>query len=658
MNTNNNYDVQQNNLTPDENTSQESFTDEDITQEVFTEDNNDIDIIEDGDNSAETNELREPVKAIIQEVVENPLSRAQWLQAYLIAAVFCNLYILFFNGHFDIGFWKNWTTQLAATGFSDYHGDYPPLWSNWLYVVSRFYNYFHMPIENNILFKYLTQLPVTAYHLLLIYLIYKILEIHCKNAAHFHAALCFTVFNPAILFNGPIWGQIDVTPLVPLIAALMAGVSRRYQVFMIPLYMLAMLTKFQMIAFAPVFGILFFRNIKSHLIGIILSIPTFLIAFLPAILAKNFIQAFSLPYINSMSMFSAATMGAPNIWLLTVGDLAPDNIILFGVNPNSRWASLFSLKHFGMIIFSVICLLVFLAGIKKLSVHCFKQNQEVIPSDIFFYAVVCATAFFTILPGMHERYLLPAAIIALAYFATSPTKAFYPISLTMISAFNLTMSHGINTSLIWPSLALIMIIVFLYTFFEFLFGSKWPAFIKKISAKILAIRWIGAAVFLVSILCMTNYLYPKNIIYSLNVQKNQILLTQIQPTYAAQDYGTLQINTNTAGTTLSIGGKRYANGFGVHASSTINFQLPEKAKSLSFIAGLDSTVVSANVTFYVWGDGKLLWQSPLIIHSEKDSETITIDITGVKEMSLKVSSMGDINADHANWVNPIITLDN
>jgi Gpi18-like mannosyltransferase len=515
-----------------------------------------------------------------------------------------------------------------------------------------------MPIENNILFKYLTQLPVTAYHLLLVYLIYKILEIHCKNTAHFHAALCLTVFNPAILFNGPIWGQIDVTPLVPLIAALMAGVSKRYQVFMLPLYILAMLTKFQMIAFAPVIGILFFRNIKSHLIGLLLCIPTFLIAFLPAILAKNFVQAFTLPYISSMSMFGAATMGASNIWLLTVGDLAPDNIILFGIDQNSRLAGLFSLKHFGMLIFSLICLLIFVAGMKKLNVNRFKQNQDVMANDMYFYAVVCATTFFTILPGMHERYLLPAAIIALAYFATSPNKVFYPISLTLISAINLTMSHGIKTSLIWPSLALIMIIVFLYTVCEFVFGQKWPNLLHKIAAKILAINWIGIVVFLASILCMTNYLYQKNRIYSPEVQRNQMLLTQIQPTYATQDYGTLQINANTTGSTLSIGGKRYANGFGTHASSTVNFKLPENAKSLSFIAGLDSQVVSASVTFYVWGDGKLLWQSPLLTHSEKNSKAVTVDLTGVKEISLRVSSMGDISSDHADWVNPIITLQN
>lgn len=615
--------------------------------------------IETAELSNESRDMAEPVTtAIGTTTIEPTLSRAQWLQAYLIAAVFCNVYILFFDGHFDIGFWKNWTTQLATTGFSDYRGDYPPLWSNWLYVVSKFYNYFHIPIENNFLFKYLTQLPVTAYHLLLTYLIYKILEIHCKNTAHFHVALCLTVFNPAILFNGPIWGQIDVTPLVPLIAALMAGVSRRYQVFMLPLYILAMLTKFQMIAFAPVFGILFFRNIKSHLVGLLLCIPTFLIAFLPAILAKNFVQAFTLPYISSMSMFNAATMGASNIWLLTFGDLAPDNIILFGIDPNSQLASLFKLKHFGMIIFSFISLLIFIAGMKKLSVNRFKQNQDVMANDIYFYAVVCATAFFTVLPGMHERYLLPAAIVALAYFATSPNKVFYPISLTLISAINLTMSHGIKTSLIWPSLALIMIIVFLYTLLEFLFGQKWPNLIHKLAAKILSFKWVGVAVFLTSALFMTTHLYQKNKIYSPEIQENQVLLTHIKPTYTTQDFGKLQVNANIAGGTLNIGGKRFANGFGTHANSVINFKLPENAKSFSFIAGLDSYVVSASVTFYVWGDGKLLWQSPLITRSEKNSNTITIDVTGIQGISLRVSSMGDISSDHANWVNPIITLGN
>ncbi len=587
---------------------------------------------------------------------EVKFSRAQWLQIYLIAAIFSNLYVLFFEGHFDIGFWKNWTIQLASSGFSNYTGDYPPLWSNWLYVVSQFYLHVQIPIENNILFKYVTQIPITICHLLLTYLIYKIVNTHSKNDTHFHAALALTVFNPAILFNGPVWGQIDVAPLIPLIAAIMAGVSTRHQIYTIPLFILAMLTKFQMIAFAPIMGILFFRSYKQHLIGILISIPIFLIAFMPNILAGNFVQAFKLPYIGSMSMFSAATMGAANIWIPIVGNLAPDNIVLFGLEGDSRLAKLLTVRHVGMISFSIVCLFVFLAGIRKLAAKKFEQNQEIAASDMFFYALICTTTFFTILPGMHERYLLPAAIIALAYFATSPAKPFYAIALTLISALNVTMQHGLRATAIWESLCWIMVAVFSYAMLEFFFGNTWTKLVKRTALILTSFRLLAVFVLIVTTTFTTYILYQRNNAHSITLADDQMLLTEIKPSYAAQDYGILQVNLNTAGNPLSMGHKRYANGFGTHANSKVIFTLPEHAKTLSFIAGLDSAVEVADVTFSVFGDGRLLWQSPIITRSEKAPQTTTIDINGIKKISLQVSAMGNIGSDHANWINPIITL--
>lgn len=591
-------------------------------------------------------------------VIEQKLSRSQWLQIYLIAALFCNVYFLFFDGHFDIGFWKNWVTELATTGFANYHGDYPPLWSDWLYVVSRFYTHLHIPIENNILFKYVTQIPVTAYHLLLIYVIYKIADQYAKSEAHFHAALILTAFNPAILFNGPIWGQIDVTPLIPLIAAIWAGTSKRYQVLMVPLYAVAMLTKFQMIAFAPVLGILFFRNIKQHLIGILLSIPTFLLAFLPAIIAHNFVQAFSLPYIGSMNMFSSATMGAANVWIPVTGNLAADNIVLFGITPDSKFASLFTVRRVGMIAFSLVCLFVFIAGMRKLAKNKFQQNQDVLASDMFFYAVLCATTFFTLLPGMHERYLMPAAIVALAYFATSPGKLIYPLSLGLISALNHTMSHGIKTSSIWPSLSWIMIAIFIYAILEFLLGQKWTKFCKSVIHKITSFSGLGILVFLLTTSIITHQLYTKNRANDISLEANQLSLTRFSPTFAKQDYGVLQVNQNVVGTPLAVGGKRYTTGFGTHSNSTANFAMPINVKSFSFIASLDDDVENADVVFMVWGDGKLLWKSPVINRPLKNAEITTLSIEGVKELSLQVDGLGNISSDHADWINPILTLEN
>jgi|GEM_PF-621797 len=652
MNTNNEQPIEHenNNITESilhDHIAQENGADNDSNQELST----DVNVVSD-----DTVETSSSISTEFPSIPEEPfLSRPQWIQFYLVAVIFSNLYLLFLDGHFDIGFWKNWTTQLATTGFANYQGDYPPLWSDWLYVVSRFYLYFQLPIENTILFKYLTQLPITMYHLALTGIIYKMVK-YSKSDIHFHAALILTAFNPAILFNGPIWGQIDVTPLIPLIAGLLAGVSKRHQIYTFPLYLIAMLTKFQMIAFAPVFGILFFRNIRTHLLSTLLCIPIFIIAFLPAILAHNFVQAFSLPYIGSLNMFSAATMGASNIWILLTGNLAPDNIVLFGIDPTASYAQLFTVRRFGMISFSIICLFVFIKGMKKLAERKFEQNQEVSSSEIFFYALMCTVTFFTILPGMHERYLLPASIIALAYYATSPTKIFYPIALGFISAFNLTMSHGIRTNSIWPSLSWIMLAVFCYGICELFWGKTWLSFVKSALQKITAIKWLSVWVLLITSATTTYILYQQTKINREPLAENQLFLSQLTPSAVSQDYGTLQINLNVSGKALSFGGKRYADGLGTHANSTINFALPANAKELSFIAGLDDEVDAADVMLSVWGDGKLLWQSAILYHAEQTPTKIKVNVEGIQEISLRANAVSGISGDHVDWINPIITL--
>jgi Gpi18-like mannosyltransferase len=482
--------------------------------------------------------------------------------------------------------------------------------------------------------------------------------VKAKNTSdtHFHTALAFTVFNPAILFNGPIWGQIDVTPLVPLIAGLMAGNSKRYQYLAVPLYTIAMLTKFQMIAFAPVFGILFLRNYKSNLVGILLSAPIFALAFLPAFLADNFKQAFSLPYIGAINMFSAATMGAANLWLLVVGNLAPDNSLLFGITPDSPLASIFTVRRFGMLSFSFVCLLVALAGVKNLFISKTYQNQARLRVDMFFYATLCAVTFFTLLPGMHERYLLPAAIVALAYYAVSPTKAFYPIMLGLISAFNVTMQHGLKTYSIWPSLAWLMVGVFCYGLLEFLFGNIWLNFLRRLIFRVSSFRLFAICVFLISTAVTTNYLYQNNKIHRVTLAQNQTLLTQLPPTFTSQDWGALQINQSVAGTPLRLGKTRYAHGFGTHANSVIKFALPPNASQFSFTAGLDGAVEVANVQFSVLAGETLLWSSPVINRSNDKLGTVTVDLNDAKEITLKASNLGSAGSDHANWINPVIAL--
>jgi hypothetical protein len=602
------------------------------------------------------NKINHVASSLPSTLVQTPIAYNYWLQIYMIAAIMSNLLLLFWDSNGDLGFWQNWIKQLINNGYHKFQGDYPPIFVHWLYIAGQIYSQLDMPVEINIFIKYITQIPVVLSHLMLIGIVFQLVKKNATSTVHFHAALLLTALNPAILFNGPIWGQIDVLPLISIVTALLAGVSTRYKIYTFPLYTLGLLTKFQMIAFAPVFGILFFTDYKTHLKSIFLCIAVFILVFLPSIVAENFLTGLKRAYIDVLHV-GATTMGASNIWILLTGNAAPDTIILFGIDSNNPLAPLFKAKTFGMVAFSLVCLAVFIQGIKNLFNKKYISNPTALPGDILFYAMICSVAFFTLLPAMHERYLLPAVIISLVYFSINSGKAFYPIAFSFISTFNLAMAMGIKTSSIWPVISWLMLIAFLYAIMEFIFKRSWVIFIKDVTEKLFAFRWLFAVVLVISYLLMGNYLVEMTKIRKLDLAENQIALSQLKPNFVRQDYGRLQINKSTNGKILSVAGKRFDNGLGTHANSRIDYVLPSNAFELSFMFGLDDEVESANVTFSVWGDNQLLWQSEPLYGSEKNLESIKVMIKNIKQLSLRVSANNNISNDHADWIQPVITLE-
>ena len=584
------------------------------------------------------------------------LGIANYLQIYLCLAIFFNLGLLFWDGNGgDIGYWEDWVKQLGTNGYKDFNGNYPPIYIHWLHALGQFYNYLQLPVENNLFLKYLSQIPILFSHLILVGIVYQLLKRFYHTAGHFHTCMLLTALNPALFLNGPIWGQIDTLPLIPVVLAILVSTTARYRVFTFPLYSLALLTKFQMIAFAPVMGIIFLRHYKIHLIGGIASITTFFIAFIPSIIAGNFVQSFKLAYVDVLHQYGATTMGAANIWILLTGNAAPDTIILFGINPDSPFAALFKAKNFGMISFFLVCLIVFLQGTGRLINNKLPATNPENASQLFFYSMICTAAFFTLLPAMHERYLLPAVIISLVYYALSPGKIIYPLALTFISAFNVAMCLGIKTSSVWPMISLITFFTLCYTFLELTFGNRWTALTQKFIHITSGIKYIWLVVLVLALLYMTHRLYSETRIEHPSLQQNQISLVSMPISYSKQDYGQLSISKSVNGNPLTANNQRYAMGMGTHANSVIEYDLPANSKDLSLLVALDDEVESASVKFTIWGDEKLLWESK-IHYGAEEPEAANIDVTDVQHLRLRVDGTNDISGDHANWLNPILTL--
>lgn len=612
-------------------------------------------------NTQENN--NQPVLQPLSELASfAPLTRqphhARLLHAYLILAITLNFSLLFLKGYSqDLGYWQDWVRQLSTSGYDGFNGNYPPFYIHWLYLVGQFYTLTAIPLEHNDLLKFLTQIPVTVFHCILTTAIFSQLQRFNAKKHFIHGAMLLTVVNPAILVNGPIWGQVDLIPATIVCCALIAATTVRHSYWAIPLFTLALLTKFQTIAFAPVFAYLFFYNIRNHLIGLLLAILLGALIFLPSIIAGHFWQAFRLAYIDTLGQYPMTTFNAANLWILLTGNTAPDSIILFGIGSDSALAKIFTAKYFGMLLFALTSLLVFFQGIYFLIKNTANVTQVQLLSHAMFAATICALAFFTLLPAMHERYLFPAVVMALAYSAIAQQKIIYPITISVLCALNMLIILEINGSDIWYGLSILTVFILALGIVDLLTAHRLFNLLQQLAQRIYKVPLLALWFFAIALGVTTSYLTEHYRIHQLQLKQNQLWLTDLPLVYARQDHGVMAINRSFDGNYLSIAGRRYTQGIGSHAAADIQYQLPEGAKSFSFMAALDDEVGTADVQFSVWGDGKLLWQSPLLYGHERNIATQHIDIKGVSLLNLKIAPLKDDKWDHADWINTIITIE-
>jgi uncharacterized protein (DUF1800 family) len=104
------------------------------------------------------------------------------------------------------------------------------------------------------------------------------------------------------------------------------------------------------------------------------------------------------------------------------------------------------------------------------------------------------------------------------------------------------------------------------------------------------------------------------------------------------------------GKTLTIGGRKFAKGLGMHPASEIVYTIGKAYKKFVAEIGVDDEVSDrGTIVFSVWGDGKKLFDSPML-SGKMQPMHIEIDVTGVQELLLKADGGGDgIGSDHGDW---------
>lgn len=580
----------------------------------------------------------------------------------------------------DVAFWKGWGLAVADKGIlwlaNNTNYNYPPGFAYVLWVINKIYALFNNPYnigeywnEGNLLYLFLIKLITIVADILIVILIIKIGQIISKSQIP-QISKIFALFyflNPAVIYNGVIWGQVDQFGLAFFLLSIYLILKDRPKIAS-AVFMTGCLMKFQNIIFIPLFFLFIFKrfSFRQAVESGLISVITFITIITPFWLNRQIESLIRLLLINS-DWFPWYSLNAFNGWWIASGLKGMqlvDKHLVFGIT---------SAKQFGffMFIFAyfIACVLILFS------------KKENLFKNFILASSLAVFSFFHLLTQSHERYLFPVMglllIYGISYFnggnigQAKMEDRRWKLDLIFFSTFYLLLSTfffiNMYISMVWnyPDqgwmpfskeqtlswtywLSLGQIGLFLI-FFIWCLSEIWKlGQIRLISL----VGGVGMMLILALFWKNTDYFMGK-----------PVSLTLLKPISYRQDYLEPVYNKTVESARgvhywnrLSVNYYFYEKGIGSHANSEITYHLGKRFSKFSTDFGIDTEGgESAKVYFSVLGDGKELFRSKVKGRFDPPSQT-DVDVREVTYLTLKIINAGDsINGAHADWLNPVIT---
>jgi hypothetical protein len=117
----------------------------------------------------------------------------------------------------------------------------------------------------------------------------------------------------------------------------------------------------------------------------------------------------------------------------------------------------------------------------------------------------------------------------------------------------------------------------------------------------------------------------------------------------------VQMDKNTRGGAISLRGRTFARGLGVHADAAVSFKLDGQFERFTATVGIDDNVAPAgSVVFRVKLDGHEKFASP-VLRGTDEPLPISVDVRGGQELTLEADMSDDLDiSDHADWANAML----
>ena len=216
-------------------------------------------------------------------------------------------------------------------------------------------------------------------------------------------ATALYAFNPAVIFNVAIWGQFDAIYTFFLFLSLMLALKSKPKLSAV-VFAIAILTKPQAIALAPLFIYLIYRKngLKSLLFSVLVFTASIFVIILP-FEWTNPVTFLSTIYFGAYGGYQYTSINAFNLWGMFGLWMADGNLYIVG------WALFGAFSAFILYVLH-----------KR-----FHASGELL---VLFSAFMLFFAFFMLPTRIHERYLFPAiGILALMFPFIKKARPFYVV---------------------------------------------------------------------------------------------------------------------------------------------------------------------------------------------------------------------------------------
>lgn len=296
--------------------------------------------------------------------------------------------------------WSERMVKIGPSGFysSDYFSDYPPLYLYILYILGMIQDKLSL-VTFSASHLVLLKLPAICADVAIGYLLYRT----CNRLVGLRSSLCLTciyLFQPVVLLNSCLWGQID--SFFTLFLLLVCLFLERQNLLPAMLFFgLGVLLKPQMLIFTPalILGVIHyvFRggfSLRSLMKALSYTLLTVILMIL---LASPFGMENVIPqYVSTLASYPYASVNAYNFWAGVGLNWYPQTTAFMGM-PASTW---------GFIAIVLAASLSIVLGIRLGNLH---QKYTLVSAFLII-------TVFTFSVRMHERYLYPIlALLPLAY---------------------------------------------------------------------------------------------------------------------------------------------------------------------------------------------------------------------------------------------------